>query len=550
MDEFTEFLIKLGKSVARGVPQVATGFIDLAGLPLTLTGYQRDEDIVGSTAYLTKKGLLYPPQKGLLNETTELISSAVSPAGLAKTTAGLLALGMIPVVKKQIDNIPVASAMTQEESVAKAATDEVAQSPKDMLIVHKTDEDKLRDADYLGGFASPSLAVVRENVPLLGFGDISLIGDPKQFDPKMRNNPFYSSDAYTPRAPRSYRVPKKDAWKKFKERYGHEDSNYLGSELENKATKSKAHSGLEDDVERFLLSSKTFKESGKSLSNEMDDLFGETRYFEYENPNYERNMEILNKRLETASPRESEAIYLQMERLERNRYKVKPYELGKVANVMKKMPQVGGEFGMGSKGVGRLKAALTQRFKNFDQMKQKRGEIQDVGAIKEEFKDRYYEQLGKIARRIEGNTFEGMDSIADFMFDAVKQGGDLRDAMRRLSKKEYYESYKITDDDIDQMVTLVNDLKEAPVGYFEGKPTRPVEFSEFAGAIVPENTSDEVIGLLQDRGIKRIEKMPRGAENDLAKRKAFRDLMFSAGGAGLLGYGLYDNEEPLNYYVQ
>lgn len=116
MDELDQLLKKLGLSVARGVPQLATGFIDLLGLPLTLTGMQRPEDIVGSTAYLTERGFLPPPQTGLLNETAELISSAVSPAGLAKTAAGLAAAGVIPVVKKQIDNIPVASAMTTEKA--------------------------------------------------------------------------------------------------------------------------------------------------------------------------------------------------------------------------------------------------------------------------------------------------------------------------------------------------------------------------------------------------------------------------------------------------
>lgn len=116
MDELDQLLKKLGLSVARGVPQLATGFIDLLGLPLTLTGMQRPQDIVGSTAYLTERGFLPPPQTGLLNETAELISSAVSPAGLAKTSAGLLTAGMIPVVKKQIDNLPVASAMTKIEA--------------------------------------------------------------------------------------------------------------------------------------------------------------------------------------------------------------------------------------------------------------------------------------------------------------------------------------------------------------------------------------------------------------------------------------------------
>ena len=454
-------------------------------------------------------------------------------------------------VKKTI----LAPALSKLGSLANLKKEDLGALPekKDMLILHKTDEDKLRDADYLGGFASPSLAVVQENVPLSGFGNITLIGDPKRFDPKIRHNLFYSSDAYTPRSPQSYRVPKKDAGQKFKERYGKESvyDSYRGRhyaeqiayDLNNKATKSKAHSGLEDDVRGFLSNSVTFKKSGKSLSDEMDDLFGKTRYFQYENPNYERNMEILNKRLETASPRESEAIYRQMDRLERNRFKVKPYELGTVANVMKRMPQVGGEQGMGSKGVGRLKAALTERFKNFDEMKNRRAEIQDVGTIKDEFKDRYYEQLLKIAKRRTENEFGSMDNVADFMFDAVKQGGNLKDAMSRLRKQEYYEPYKITDDDIDEMITFINDLKKAPVGYFEGKPTRAVDFSEFAGAIVPEDTSDEIVELLKDRGIKRIEKRKQFT-GDIAKRKSFRDLMFSVGGIGALPFLMDENAGP------
>ena len=91
LDEFR----KLGYSVARGVPQAATGFVDLAALPLTLSGMIKPEDVVGSTDYLTKLGLLPKPEQGLLPETTELVSSLLSPAGATKAaivgTGGLLA---------------------------------------------------------------------------------------------------------------------------------------------------------------------------------------------------------------------------------------------------------------------------------------------------------------------------------------------------------------------------------------------------------------------------------------------------------------------------
>jgi hypothetical protein len=73
------------------VPQLATGFVDLAALPLTMTGVRKPEQIFGSTAYLTDKGLLPKPQTGLLNQSTELASSMVNPAAAAKgVSIGLL----------------------------------------------------------------------------------------------------------------------------------------------------------------------------------------------------------------------------------------------------------------------------------------------------------------------------------------------------------------------------------------------------------------------------------------------------------------------------
>jgi len=88
-----ELLKRLGLSVARGVPQMATGFVDLAALPFTMSGLLEEKDVVGGTEYLTQRGLLPPPQEGLLNETTEMVSSALNPAGAVK--GGLLGLGAL-----------------------------------------------------------------------------------------------------------------------------------------------------------------------------------------------------------------------------------------------------------------------------------------------------------------------------------------------------------------------------------------------------------------------------------------------------------------------
>jgi hypothetical protein len=92
-----EYLKKLALAIARGVPQTATGFVDLASLPFTMSGLMRPEDAVGSTAYLTEKGLLPPPQTGLLNETAEMVSSAMSPSAALKS--GLLGIGSMVAAK-------------------------------------------------------------------------------------------------------------------------------------------------------------------------------------------------------------------------------------------------------------------------------------------------------------------------------------------------------------------------------------------------------------------------------------------------------------------
>jgi hypothetical protein len=102
MATLEETLRKLGLATARGVPQLATGFVDLAALPFTATGIMRPEQVFGSTDYLTSKGLLPPPQQGLLGETAELVSSALSPAGAAKTI-GLL--GATKASKESMDAI-------------------------------------------------------------------------------------------------------------------------------------------------------------------------------------------------------------------------------------------------------------------------------------------------------------------------------------------------------------------------------------------------------------------------------------------------------------
>ena len=95
----------------------------------------------------------------------------------------------------------------------------------------------------------------------------------------------------------------------------------------------------------------------------------------------------------------------------------------------------------------------------------------------------------------------------------------------------FFQKKKLLDD-------LTNAFKKNAarnVEYLEAKPMRAVTFDEFAGAIVPPRTSQEVIDILENRGLKVIKNDP---ETDFMKTKArqqFKDQMFSFAPIGVAG---------------
>lgn len=72
-------LMDVINSIARGAPQAATGFVDLAALPFTMSGLLSPKQVVGSTDYLTAKGLLPQPSQSLLGQSVEAISGGLMP---------------------------------------------------------------------------------------------------------------------------------------------------------------------------------------------------------------------------------------------------------------------------------------------------------------------------------------------------------------------------------------------------------------------------------------------------------------------------------------
>lgn len=75
---------------------------------------------------------------------------------------------------------------------------------KNLIAIHNLSESKLLDSLSLGGFAMPSIAVLKADGDHNSFGDISVVFRPSAVDPKANTeNKIYSADAYTPRFPQT-----------------------------------------------------------------------------------------------------------------------------------------------------------------------------------------------------------------------------------------------------------------------------------------------------------------------------------------------------------
>jgi len=99
-------LMDIVNSIARGAPQAVTGFVDLASLPFTMSGLLEPKNVVGSTEYLTQRGLLPRPSQSLLGQSTEAISGGLIPITPSAVRAAQQGIESVtPAINRQYEQV-------------------------------------------------------------------------------------------------------------------------------------------------------------------------------------------------------------------------------------------------------------------------------------------------------------------------------------------------------------------------------------------------------------------------------------------------------------
>lgn len=177
-----------------------------------------------------------------------------------------------------------------------------------------------------------------------------------------------------------------------------------------------------------------------------------------------------------------------------------------------------GEKGIGGFGGGNIFGAATQEFSTVADIKRASDRLQnlpqeEIDAIKDEFRERF----AALARSLPKNTdsYTATDDAANMLVEAVakyKTKSGMANYLRRESQGWADYSPAV----VDELVSLVNEIRQMPTGYFEAKPQRAVGFDEVAAFVIPRNADIKVKQELLNRGYSIAEYDP-DIEGDRAK---------------------------------
>ena len=169
-------------------------------------------------------------------------------------------------------------------------------------------------------------------------------------------------------------------------------------------------------------------------------------------------------------------------------------------NVIKAMKE-DGEKGLGM-GSGNIFGASTVEFESIDAIKKAGKNLRTMTQdefyeAKQEFLDRFYELAKKLPK---SDSYSALDGATEMLVEAVNKF-KTKNAMANYLRRESQGWANYSEQVVDDLIELVNDIRNMPVNYFEAKPMRAVGFDEVACAVIPDNTSEKVRAELSKRNI-------------------------------------------------
>lgn len=190
------------------------------------------------------------------------------------------------------------------------------------------------------------------------------------------------------------------------------------------------------------------------------------------------------------------------------------FTLPNIVKLMKKNRGADNEGVSGNYGFNSLLAYLSRQFTSIRDIKSNEGMLQPNEKEMAQYKkaEAVYNHLLDEAVELKGKYDESVDTD---LAELVKDVRDGKHDMHGFPRDEKF---------MNHIHELLKEIGKVTTDYFEAKPARAVSFSEFSGAVVPENTKPEIIKYLKDQGITvetydpKVEGAQKAKTEELAER--------------------------------
>ncbi len=352
---------------------------------------------------------------------------------------------------------------------------------KKLIAQHNTSEEKLMEALDLGALPVPSIAITKSDTPISNYGDITLLFNKDTINPTDRRNVAYNSDIYSTRRPQTVNSLDKNKVKTFEKSMNDKGISYgYISQIEeyiqdNDFTRAK-------DTIRYELQ----KANPDITEQEIEDSFTEAI-------ETIKDKRILREDVDPYTPSGNRKSIEQMS---------VPYTLDNIVRLMTKKSNKGAESNNFA-GLPEVRANLSQQFKNVEEMHQQENNLvstEEMQKVKEQLNDEFYNLIDEIGKydKVE-RYFGSADTVANALNETAKSKNISKEVLE--NELDFVSITNVPDKTLQKAIDFLNSLKNVPTEYFEVKPQRAVGLNEIQSAIVPKNTSKELIDKLKENNI-------------------------------------------------
>ena len=213
-------------------------------------------------------------------------------------------------------------------------------------------------------------------------------------------------------------------------------------------------------------------------------------------------------------------------------------------NVIKAMREKGTK-GIGVIGSGNIFGASTTEFGSIKELKESADRLKmmsqdEYDEIRKEYSDRFFDLAYRLP--INKDSFTATSDAGDMLVEAVAKYS-TRSGIANHLKKESQGWANYSEDIVDDLIELVNDIRQMPTGYFEAKPQRAVGFDEVGVFVIPYNADPKLKQELLNRGYSIAEYDPNIGGDRQKVVNSFEEYKFSlsnVNAAPTKAYGNYN----------